>query len=397
LHRNHTITFAVLVALAATSCDVGTNTPIIIIPPSVSAGYSHACAIDVDGTARCWGSNRYGELGIGSTDTLPHATPVKVGGLPKVALISAGQNRTCALSVSGAAFCWGRNSFGALGAGDTVTHTSPTAVSGGQTFTSISTGWNHTCARSGTGLAYCWGYGVYGQLGNGTNVSSSTPQQVSGSLTFTSISPGETHTCGTADGAAYCWGYNAHGAIGSGNPTDTKLDPTLISGGHDIAVVRAGFRYSCGVGFGTSSATYCWGMNLYGTLGASTPQTCLGFSDDMFPCSVTPVEVQGIPALSYVAVGTHHSCGIGGDGLAYCWGTNLAGELGRGTPSSAVQPAGPVSGSLAYSLISVGDRTTCGITVNGAIYCWGSNATGAIGDGTTTDAPAPTRVIFPPQ
>src|SRR2546422_1249264 len=82
---------------------------------------------------------------------------------------------------------------------------------------SLSAGSDHTCGVA-SGAAYCWGDNTYGELGDGTYATDRlTPAAVSGGLTFAGVSGGTLYTCGvTTSGAAYCWGYNGNGEEGGG-------------------------------------------------------------------------------------------------------------------------------------------------------------------------------------
>jgi hypothetical protein len=98
-----------------------------------------------------------------------------------------------------------------------------------------------------------------------------------------------------------------------------------------------------------------------------------------------------------LAAGGEHTCGLTATGAAYCWGSNSNGQLGTGTIGGTFVPAGPVSGGLTFVSLSAGGSYTCGVTPSGAIYCWGANASGQLGDGTQTDRATPTRVAEAPQ
>lgn len=74
---------------------------------------------------------------------------------------------TCALSAEDDAYCWGDNRFGQLGDGSTTSRPAPVPVGGGFKFASLSAGGNHTCGITRKGELYCWGDAQVGQLGNG--------------------------------------------------------------------------------------------------------------------------------------------------------------------------------------------------------------------------------------
>jgi alpha-tubulin suppressor-like RCC1 family protein len=99
--------------------------------------------------------------------------------------------------------------------------------------------------------------------------------------------------------------------------------------------------------------------------------------------------------LSFAAMETGgvHTCGITGDGVTYCWGNNLDGQLGDGTKTGRSSPV-LVEGAPRFAAVAPGGTHTCGITAAGAVYCWGRNAEGQLGDGTTTDRLTPAPVVL---
>ncbi|MGH7580841.1 MAG: RCC1 domain-containing protein, partial [Gemmatimonadales bacterium] len=92
-----------------------------------------------------------------------------------------------------------------------------------------------------------------------------------------------------------------------------------------------------------------------------------------------------------LSAGREYSCGVTGDGRAFCWGRNASGQLGDGTTQSRLTPV-PVAGALRFRQISAGFSTTCGVTTEFRAYCWGVNASGQLGDGTTTPRLTPVAV-----
>jgi alpha-tubulin suppressor-like RCC1 family protein len=94
-----------------------------------------------------------------------------------------------------------------------------------------------------------------------------------------------------------------------------------------------------------------------------------------------------------VAVGRFHACALRQGGEVVCWGGNAFGQLGDGTTVNRPAPAAvPGIGSVAR--IAAGSRHTCVVTVAGAVLCWGSNADGQLGDGTTASRARPGAVHF---
>jgi prepilin-type N-terminal cleavage/methylation domain-containing protein len=143
--------------------------------------------------------------------------------------ISAGDSHACALDTAGAAYCWGSGSSGRLGNGAAVASSVPVAVTmpASVGFTSISAGASHTCAVSTDGVAYCWGDAGSGRLGDGqASTSRTTPVAVRTTAVDASsdlagpvshISAGTTSTCAVSQGAALCWGSNTSGQLGIAN------------------------------------------------------------------------------------------------------------------------------------------------------------------------------------
>src|SRR5437773_11781124 len=74
-----------------------------------------------------------------------------------------------------------------------------------------------------------------------------------------------------------------------------------------------------------------------------------------------------------IAAGQWHTCGLTTDGAAYCWGRGASGQLGNGSTTDSPNPVA-VSGGLTFSALTTGNDHTCGLTTSGAAYCWGSNS-----------------------
>jgi alpha-tubulin suppressor-like RCC1 family protein len=346
---------------------------------SVSAGWQHTCAITTGFKAACWGWNLNGELGDGTHTMRPAPTLVSTNESFKA--VSAGNSFTCAISTSGAAYCWGDNAHGQLGTGSLAYRDTPTLVAGGFQFSKLATGERHTCGVTGTGALLCWGDNTYGQLGDGTHTRRMVPTLVAGSSgPFTDVSIGLRTSCArTAGNELYCWGEN------KGQLQSSALEllvPSRMALPFPIREMSAGDGHTCAI---TSTNTmYCWGECSAGQLGVG--------STFLLDCRI-PVRLEdaGTPRLfGHVAAGLWRTCAVSPGGEPFCWGQ---GNLGNASITSSQVPI-PVSGGTRFEgLTSTTGSHVCGITSGKTVYCWGTNARGQLGDGTTTNRAVPTIVF----
>jgi alpha-tubulin suppressor-like RCC1 family protein len=93
-----------------------------------------------------------------------------------------------------------------------------------------------------------------------------------------------------------------------------------------------------------------------------------------------------------VSAGFSHTCGVTPAEAAYCWGSNANGGLGDGTSVERGVPT-LVVGSAHFLQVSAGNEFTCGVAVDRWVYCWGTNVFGQLGDGTTLERHTPTPVV----
>jgi len=299
----------------------------------VSAGEYTTCGLTTDGKAYCWGNNGTGMVGDGTT-TL-RATPMAVLGGLRFRRIDTGEGHTCGLREPDLkAYCWGYNRFGQLGDGTTIDRLTPVAVAGGRAFRQLAASGTHTCAVTPTLQAYCWGQNNFGQLGLGTTVLRRVrPALVAGGHAFAQIDVARTYSCAvTSDDRAFCWGSNQIGQLGDGTMSD-RYSPRAVSGGISFTRVTTGGGHACG---GTNlNQSYCWGGNLDGQLGDGT-----GIS------RLVPTAVAGglVFAQTTAANGGVHTCGRTKANVVYCWGYNGRGELGDGTFTSRFSPV-PITGA----------------------------------------------------
>jgi alpha-tubulin suppressor-like RCC1 family protein len=352
---------------------------------SISAGYRHTCAVTTTGGVKCWGKNLLGQLGDGTTLN-NRRTPVDVVGIVGgTVAISAGGDHTCALDSGGMLRCWGFNGDGQLGIGSTSNQSTPAAVVGGTGAAAVTTGYANTCSLSTTGAVKCWG--VYDRICNIAGCGFSfhtTPTNVAGlGSGVAAVSAGEFFNCAlTTAGAVKCWGDNYDGQLGVLGTTDPDPLQLFAIDGLQSGVVQvsAGDDHACAR---LSDETLrCWGSNAQGRLGD-------GSNSYRFP----PVAVSGLSGVSQVGAGGGHTCARTFTGRVHCWGDNSSGQLGDGDPWFRLTPTavpGLASGTLA---ISAGEFHSCALTTGGTVKCWGANNSGRLGDGTTVMRPTPVDVI----
>jgi alpha-tubulin suppressor-like RCC1 family protein len=246
----------------------------------------------------------------------------------------------------------------------------------------VAAGQEHSCALNDAGAAFCWGANWGGQLGDGSTVDPRLfPVRVSGGLAFRALAAGSAHTCGlTAAGGIHCWGDNTYGQLGSGT-TVASVAPVPVAAppGVTFTTLASGDYHNCAIT--ADGAAYCWGSQLAGELGSgvAVPAECMAIGVAL-PCSTRPVRVAGGGTWSRITAGHLFTCGVAADHTAWCWGMNSAGNLGTGDTQDRTTPA-PVSGAFAFAAISAGAFHTCGISQDGTAICWGLGEQGQLGVG----------------
>ncbi len=385
----------------------------------VSAGGAHVCAIARGSgganAAYCWGSNRYGQLGLGDRNARGDAPGEMGDALPAVALpgvpveVATGAFHSCARLSGGAVACWGSNERGQLGLGDTrmrgvapgeLGMALPTVMLGGASVAAVVAGGAHTCALDAAGAVRCWGDNAYGQLGLGDrNARGDAPGEMGTALPAVdlpgaaqAIAAGTDHTCALlTTGAVACWGRGTDGRLGAGDtrsrgatPGDMGAMLPLVALGGPAVEIAAGATHTCARL--ASGGVTCWGDNVYGQLGIGD-RDARGDGPGEMGTMLPLVALPG-PALS-IATGDRTTCAVLTSGEVRCWGLNAFGQLGlgdtrmRGSAPGDLATLAPTPLVGAAAVVTLGATHACARLVSGAVQCWGSGDAGRLGLGDT--------------
>ena len=385
-------------------------------------GNGYSLALSADGTVYTWGRNEYGQLGNGVTATnSPVPVAVKTAGTPMegktIVQISAKVWYALALASDGTVYSWGFNSWGQLGNGTSGTAnnaSAPVAVKTagtpmeGKTIVQVAAGATHSLALATDGTIYAWGKNEYGQLGNDSTTNSPVPVAVKTAgtpmdgKTIIQIHAGYEHSLALAsDGTVYAWGRNNSGQLGKNDATDTHIPAAVQTLGTPMAgkvIVQLAAGNSQSMALASDGTVYTWGWNQYGQLGNGTT------TNSRIPVAVvtTGTPLAG-KTISQIAAGNAHALAMTDDGAIYSWGWNQYGQLGNNSTINSSLPVivkttgTPLAGKMITQIASGGSPNSLVLANDGTMYTWGWGQHGQLGNGTIgTDAKTPLAVSTAP-
>jgi alpha-tubulin suppressor-like RCC1 family protein len=360
----------------------------------IATGSAHSCALTDRGRVFCWGDDRRGAVGNdGAAQMFPFTAPTEVAGFPAdvtLEAIGAGEDFSCAMDRGVAVYCWGSNTNGRLGDPDVSDLAAlPNRVELGTVLPdALTVGGRHACVLDAGGMPHCWGLNNTSQLGvASTGFLDGRATPVAPTIgPFISLSAGEEHTCGLpVSGAPQCWGSNNVRQLGTDAalPGMQSADPislTTITGA--VSALVAMGSHSCAL----TDSVHCWGANAAGQLHLLHPPDQVSPPTEV-TLSFTPVLYAGNDAFLQ-----GHTCATSDEGALYCWGSNFYGQLGNGT-MTASDSAIEVPSLTSVDALSAGPNHTCAVA-DGVAYCWGRNDDGQLGVGDETVRLAP--AMLPP-
>ncbi|WP_174591116.1 RCC1 domain-containing protein [Methanocella conradii] len=379
------------------------------MPVKVAAGNAHVLLLTSDGSVWAWGSNDYGECGpyADGLDTVLKPVRVPISGVKDVA---AGHCFSMALKNDGTVWVWGSNDFGQLGLGtvDNESHPEPIQVKGLTDIMAIDARSELAVALGRDGTVWAWGQNDHGQVGDGGPLADpkavmSSPEEwnkwVSANISVPTkvvdlsgvdsiVSGGSFALALKDDGSVWYWGQNSSvmgdrslslsGSIGTSRPILAQT----VDGIRDIGA---------GSGFALilkdDGTVWGWGTDGDGILGKSTNQSYVLIYD--------PVRMPSLSNIRSIAPGANHGAALDGDGNVWTWGSNYKGQIGNGKVSNDPQLTPykvPISN---VKFIESGTLFTVAITDDGSIWAWGFDERGQLGDGSAGEGlcrPAPVKV-----
>ena len=187
-----------------------------------------------------------------------------------------------------------------------------------------------------------------------------------------SLSGGSNHTCLAKNGNVYCWGFNNNFQLGDGTTT-SRNTPQMVSGLDSPISVSAGGTQSCAVL--SNGLLLCWG-NRGGPNPIGAPSKIQNASGPL-----TNVRYVDLGGESY---GKDNGCAITTAGALWCWGANDRGQVGDGTTDDRINAVQIIASNVIA--VSVGINHSCAVLQSGVVQCWGANNVGQLGDGLAIDS-----------
>ncbi|CAI9576151.1 unnamed protein product, partial [Staurois parvus] len=294
-------------------------------PANISCGDEHSVLVTENGKLYVFGSNIYGQLGIGSENVISTPRCVKALKSEKVKFTACGRNHTLLCTVQGKVYSSGWNSEGQLGLGDTTERASFHEISifySQYKIKQLSAGSNTSAALTVDGKLFMWGENSEGQLGLANEKTVCSPHQVDIGKPIIWVSCGYYHSAFvTQDGELYTFGEPENGKLGLPvEKLDKHRQPQHVPGIFGkVKMVSCGGGHTIAV---TDTEVYTFGLGQFGQLGHGT---------FIFE-TPTPKVVEALKPhrVRYVACGENHTAVITDKGLLYTFGDGRYGKLGLG-------------------------------------------------------------------
>ncbi len=296
------------------------------VSKNISVGGSHSLLLTLNGYVYSFGSNLFGQLGLGDNNN--RNIPTLIPNLNNSISISSNGSHSLVLTSTGQVYSFGYNAFGQLGLGDNDSRNVPTLIPNLNNIISISQSESYSLALDASGHIYSFGQNVFGQLGLGDNNDRNIPTLIPNLDNIAQISgDGGKHSLAlTSTGQVYSFGDNNSGKLGLGDEVNRNI-PTLIPNLNNIVSISAGGSYS--LVLDSFGRVYSFGNNSWGQLGLGSG---IGNYRNI------PTLIPNLDNIIQISAGASHSLLLNSSGYVYGFGFNSFGNLGLGHRTSVNIP-----------------------------------------------------------
>ena len=358
-----------------------------------TGGNVFALGITTNGELWSWGYNNWGQLGLGTQESIGNPIKSQIGTENQWKEVAAGYEYALAIKNDGTLWAWGANYFGMLGDGTYFTRISPVQIGSETNWSKIATGEVNSLALKTDGTLWAWGRNNSGQLGDGTNTEKLVPIQVGVDSDWKEISVGTLHCIALkSNGTLWTWGENGNGQLGlADNLYKDKNIPTQVGTATNWNKISAGRNFN--LALKNDGTLWSWGQNDFGQLGN-------GFSFGNF--NDTPTQRGSDTDWKEISAGDLHSTALKTNGTRWAWGGNGSGSSNSGNKgalgdNTIIDKNIPIqigtdtdwqkpNNGIYFSLFLKND---------GTLWSNGTNFSGELGDGTKTTRLSPTLVTCP--
>jgi len=291
------------------------------------------------------------------------------GGTPSgdpiaLAQVAAKADAACGVTADGKLACWGDNTNGGLVGEPAADTTAPKWIDEATDWAEVTLGSQHACVRKSSGEIACWGSDLTGALGSSATQgvgSNFPPVAIDVAGPWQHVSAEQEHSCAIhMDGTLYCWGKIEVG--------EAVHAPTQVGTDNDWIALATGGQHACAIK--ASGALYCWGSNYKGQLGqgGELPTSTNGVLQ-----AEAPLQVGTDTDWVEVACGDKHACARKESGAIFCFGENLEGQIGDSSFDPRTSPT-QATADTDWAEVKASGASTCARKQDSTLWCWGKVA-----------------------